>query len=129
MTSLIAGDAARHQQRGTTWAGNFDCSACRRKRLVGAEFSKTQLEKYRKDTTFLLKCKACCREAQEAERKEAAASNAGGAGRGGGGLSGGSSGGSSGGPGAAEAHACSTCGEDLRVEPCQYIAHRLRGAV
>ena len=41
MTSLIAGDAARHQQRGTTWAGNFDCSACRRKRLVGAEFSKT----------------------------------------------------------------------------------------
>ena len=80
MTSLIAGDAARHQQRGTTWAGNFDCSACRRKRLVGAEFSKTQLEKYRKDTTFLLKCKACGREAQEAEQKEAAASKAGGAG-------------------------------------------------
>ena len=22
------------------WAGNYDCSVCRRKRLVGSEFSK-----------------------------------------------------------------------------------------
>jgi hypothetical protein len=32
-----------------TWAGNFDCSVCRRKRLVGSEFSKKMLERARKE--------------------------------------------------------------------------------
>lgn len=53
------------------WAGNFDCSVCRRKRLVGSEFSKKSLEKYRK-TRAALKCKKCVSQ-QEAEEREAAA--------------------------------------------------------
>lgn len=30
------------------WTGSFDCSVCRRKRLVAAEFSKTAIERHRK---------------------------------------------------------------------------------
>mmetsp|Transcript_25149 Transcript_25149/g.68164 ORF Transcript_25149/g.68164 Transcript_25149/m.68164 type:complete len:188 (+) Transcript_25149:57-620(+) len=54
------------------WAGNFDCSVCRRKRLVGAEFSKNALEKYRRDPTIQLKCKACVELAAKEERAQAA---------------------------------------------------------
>ena len=53
------------------WAGNFDCSICRRKRLVGSEFSSKALEKYRKSGSAL-KCKKCVSE-QETKEREAAA--------------------------------------------------------
>jgi hypothetical protein len=54
-----------------TWAGDFDCSVCRRKRLIGAEFSKAQLTKYRSDPTFKLKCKKCVDEMAEKEKQQA----------------------------------------------------------
>jgi hypothetical protein len=57
---------------GPQWAGNFDCSGCGRKRLVGAEFSKASLEKHRRDSTAPLRCKACVEAAAEAERRAAA---------------------------------------------------------
>ena len=53
------------------WAGNFDCDFCRRKRLMGNEFSKTALTKYRKHGGRL-KCKQCVQQAEENERKVAA---------------------------------------------------------
>ena len=53
------------------WAGNFDCSICRRKRLVGSEFSSKALERYRKNGSAL-KCKKCVSE-QETKEREAAA--------------------------------------------------------
>ena len=53
------------------WSGNFDCSGpCKRKRLVGDEFSKKALEKYRRDGKAL-KCKQCVAAAEAAERKAA----------------------------------------------------------
>lgn len=55
------------------WAGNYDCSVCRRKRLVGAEFSKKMLEKYRKNSSHKLKCKNCVAEQETKERELAAA--------------------------------------------------------
>lgn len=57
------------------WAGNFDCDFCRRKRLVGDEFSKKALEKYRK-TGGKLKCKQCTQQQEEKERQAAAAKRA-----------------------------------------------------
>ena len=53
------------------WAGNFDCDFCRRKRLMGDEFSKTALNKYRKQGGKL-KCKQCVQQTEEQERKAAA---------------------------------------------------------
>ena len=52
------------------WAGTFECSVCRRKRLVGAEFSKKMLEKGRAGAP--MKCKQCVAQAQQAERDAAA---------------------------------------------------------
>ena len=53
------------------WSGNFDCSGpCRRKRLVGEEFSKKAMEKYRREGKAL-KCKQCVAAAEAAERKAA----------------------------------------------------------
>lgn len=84
------------------WAGNFDCDLCRRKRLIGDEFSKKvclnvcvlpappsshltpqifdckswqALEKYRREGGKL-KCKQCVQQGEEAERKAAAARRA-----------------------------------------------------
>jgi hypothetical protein len=55
------------------WAGNYDCSICRRKRLVGSEFSKKSLDKYRKSNgTHPLKCKKCVAETESKERGLAA---------------------------------------------------------
>lgn len=54
------------------WAGQFDCTVCRRKRLMAAEFSKKALEKHRQQGTPL-KCKACV-EASQKEEQAAAAS-------------------------------------------------------
>eukprot|EP00585_Thalassiosira_rotula_P002227 CAMPEP_0196151866 /NCGR_PEP_ID=MMETSP0910-20130528/34447_1 /TAXON_ID=49265 /ORGANISM="Thalassiosira rotula, Strain GSO102" /LENGTH=193 /DNA_ID=CAMNT_0041415331 /DNA_START=92 /DNA_END=669 /DNA_ORIENTATION=+ len=54
------------------WAGNFDCSVCRRKRLVGSEFSKKALDRHRK-TGVALKCKRCTSDQEEKERLAAAA--------------------------------------------------------
>ena len=52
------------------WAGNFDCSVCRRKRLVATEFSKRALERHRK-SGGTLKCNKCTSELEERERSEA----------------------------------------------------------
>ena len=41
----------------TTWAGDFDCSICRRKRLTASEFSKKNLDDHRKHGKAL-KCTA-----------------------------------------------------------------------
>eukprot|EP00550_Attheya_septentrionalis_P003208 CAMPEP_0198286708 /NCGR_PEP_ID=MMETSP1449-20131203/5705_1 /TAXON_ID=420275 /ORGANISM="Attheya septentrionalis, Strain CCMP2084" /LENGTH=210 /DNA_ID=CAMNT_0043984493 /DNA_START=195 /DNA_END=823 /DNA_ORIENTATION=- len=55
------------------WAGQFDCTgSCRRKRLVGSEFSNKALERYRMNGGPL-KCKECIQAAEVAERKAAAA--------------------------------------------------------
>lgn len=51
------------------WAGNFDCTVCRRKRLMADEFSKTALEKYRK-TGQPLRCKQCTTEQEQKERQQ-----------------------------------------------------------
>ena len=56
----------------SNWSGAFDCSICRRKRLIAAEFSKKMLEKKRSDPGFQLKCKACVDAAQKAEQDKAA---------------------------------------------------------
>ena len=53
-----------------TWAGNFDCSICRRKRLMANEFSKKALERYRKQR-IPLKCKTCVLAAEAEERDNA----------------------------------------------------------
>ena len=52
------------------WAGNFDCTVCRRKRLMAEEFSKSSLDKYRK-TGQALRCKECT--AQQEKEKRALA--------------------------------------------------------
>lgn len=55
------------------WAGNYDCTICRRKRLVGSEFSKKNLDKYRKSNgTHPLKCKTCVADQESKERALAA---------------------------------------------------------
>eukprot|EP00588_Corethron_pennatum_P002366 CAMPEP_0194291890 /NCGR_PEP_ID=MMETSP0169-20130528/44420_1 /TAXON_ID=218684 /ORGANISM="Corethron pennatum, Strain L29A3" /LENGTH=202 /DNA_ID=CAMNT_0039039909 /DNA_START=36 /DNA_END=644 /DNA_ORIENTATION=- len=53
------------------WAGNLDCSGpCRRKRLVGSDFSKQGLERHRKKGSAL-KCKQCVSAVEVSERKAA----------------------------------------------------------
>ena len=42
-----------------SWAVNFDCSVCRRKRLIAAEFSKGMITKHRADPACALKCLNC----------------------------------------------------------------------
>jgi hypothetical protein len=54
------------------WAGQFDCSVCRRKRLTAEEFSKTALEKYRSAAAAPLKCKRCVGQALQGEQEAAA---------------------------------------------------------
>ena len=54
------------------WAGTFDCGTCRRKRLMGEEFSKKALDRHRK-TGGPLKCKKCVAASEYAERDAAAA--------------------------------------------------------
>lgn len=58
------------------WAGSFDCGTCRRKRLMGEEFSKKALERHRRDDAPL-KCKQCVAAAEKVEREKAAASRRG----------------------------------------------------
>ena len=53
------------------WAGNFDCTVCRRKRLMAEEFSKSSLEKYRK-TGQALRCKQCTAKREQEKRAAAA---------------------------------------------------------
>jgi hypothetical protein len=53
------------------WAGNFDCTVCRRKRLMADEFSKSSLDKYRK-TGQALQCKPCVAKQEQEKRMEAA---------------------------------------------------------
>lgn len=55
------------------WAGTFDCGGtCRRKRLMAEEFSKKALERHRKDSKPLLRCKQCVAAEEQAERENAA---------------------------------------------------------
>ena len=54
------------------WAGTFACSGmCQRKQLMGEEFSKKALERYRKDGKPL-KCKQCVAADEQTERENAA---------------------------------------------------------
>ena len=57
------------------WAGDFDCSVCRRKRLTASEFSKKMQEKKRAGKTDL-KCKQCVTAAEKVERAAAVAKTA-----------------------------------------------------
>ena len=52
------------------WAGDFDCSVCRRKRLIASEFSQNQIKSKPKDQ---LTCKQCVADREKAERDAAAA--------------------------------------------------------
>jgi hypothetical protein len=56
------------------WAGTFDCGTCRRKRLMGEEFSKKALERHRKDDSAL-KCKQCVAASEQAEREASKTKN------------------------------------------------------
>jgi len=54
------------------WSGQFDCTGpCRRKRLVGAEFSKKAMERYRRNGGGPLKCKLCVAAVEATERRAA----------------------------------------------------------
>ena len=55
------------------WAGDFECSVCRRKRLTASEFSKKMQERYKKDGNGALKCKICVDKAAADERAAAVA--------------------------------------------------------
>ena len=55
------------------WAGDFECSVCRRKRLTASEFSKKMQERYKKDGNGALKCKICVDKAAADERAAAQA--------------------------------------------------------
>ncbi len=52
------------------WAGDFDCSSCRRKRLTATEFSQNQIKSKPRDQ---LVCKTCVSEREAKERAAAAA--------------------------------------------------------
>lgn len=54
------------------WAGNYDCSACGKKRMIGSEFSKAALERHRRDPNAQLRCKACTEAAAAVQRSIAA---------------------------------------------------------
>ncbi|CAM9535587.1 unnamed protein product [Choristocarpus tenellus] len=56
-----------------SWAGDYPCCACRRKRLTAKDFSGKQLDKLRAGKLKLeeLRCKICITSAQEAERARA----------------------------------------------------------
>ena len=50
------------------WSGQFDCTGpCKRKRLMGSEFSRKAMDLYRKSAKPL-RCKSCIEKAQEVER-------------------------------------------------------------
>lgn len=59
--------------RDPSWAGDLECSQCRRKRLTAAEFSKAQLQKRQKEGLDTpVRCKKCVESEAAAERKAAA---------------------------------------------------------
>lgn len=58
------------------WAGTYDCSECRRKRLTASEFSKKAIEKHRSSPDAPMKCKACVEKVAQAERDAAQARRA-----------------------------------------------------
>ena len=71
--SAGSGITAGLAEHGTSaaWAGSFECSGpCGRKRLVGAEFSKKQVEKRQKDLNASIMCKQCVEAKAAEERKE-----------------------------------------------------------
>ena len=85
------------------WAGAFDCSVCRRKRLIAAEFSKAQITKHRANDSTPLKCKSCVEAESAKERANAVAAPAPVL-----------AGASEGAPAGSEAlHACAACAQDL----------------
>lgn len=56
---------------GGKWAGSFNCSVCRKKRLIAERFSATQLRKLRagKLCEDELKCKDCVSATETAQRE------------------------------------------------------------
>jgi Stc1 domain len=54
------------------YAGDFECSLCRRKRLTAASFSKSMAAKYRADPSALIKCIDCVASQKEQECRIAA---------------------------------------------------------
>mmetsp|Transcript_22342 Transcript_22342/g.68011 ORF Transcript_22342/g.68011 Transcript_22342/m.68011 type:complete len:186 (-) Transcript_22342:219-776(-) len=54
------------------WAGNFECSVCRQKRLTAASFSKRMIERHRSHDAKLT-CKQCVEAAAATERAAATA--------------------------------------------------------
>jgi hypothetical protein len=52
----------------TQWHGDYDCSACGRKRLPAVEFSVNMQNKYKADRLAKLRCKKCTAAEAEAER-------------------------------------------------------------
>jgi Stc1 domain len=53
------------------YAGDFDCSDCRRKRLTAAYFSKSMANKKRSDPSAQLRCLDCVVKLAESERQAA----------------------------------------------------------
>lgn len=105
------------------WAGSYDCSQCRRKRLTASEFSKKAIEKHRAALDEPMKCKSCVEAAAQAERDAAQARRAvegltitavaGTSADGGGTSSGGGGGGGGGAAATPEQHECSACSRKL----------------
>jgi hypothetical protein len=59
-----------------SYAGDFDCSVCRQKRLTAEFFSKSMQAKRRANPSAPLKCRECVATAAEAERAKAVAAAA-----------------------------------------------------
>jgi hypothetical protein len=57
----------------STWAGDFDCSSCRRKRLPASAFSNAQCVKRQKNLDAALTCNECVEQRVARERPAAAA--------------------------------------------------------
>ena len=119
------------------WAGDFDCSVCKRKRLTASEFSKKMQEKKRSGQGDALNCKACVEAAAQKERDAAAAKAAKAADAGPGGAAAGEGGGAT--------QVCSACKQSLpefafskpqlkkgpakqRCQPCIANADKLEAA-
>lgn len=73
MASYTKDNAVTHAGvKVNNWAGEYECSVCRRKRLTASEFSKKMQERFRAEGNGKLKCKACVEQAAQAERDAAA---------------------------------------------------------
>lgn len=69
----MADHGVRSGVQVSTWAGDMDCSVCRRKRLPASAFSRSMCAKRQKDVDAALKCKDCVEQQAQDERRIAAA--------------------------------------------------------